>query len=229
MAGGIEEAAEFSVSRHRRVTEFAPRNSEMALTTLTKRRRYVHFMKFVLPLLALGTVAVLVAWPQLAKRHVALPLTFSEVDTAEAALVMNNPRYRGTDAKDQPYVVTADRAIQDPQDKQQVTMDNVQADLTMNNGAWWSLTADTGLYHGGTKLLNLFGNINVYGDNGYQMHGTSAEVNLNTDELASDEKVWGQSDLGMIRANGLRIRDKGRVIIFINGVNTTILPGKKRG
>ena len=228
MTSRSEQTSEATARAHP-AAEFAPRDAGAAVAKLLRRRRFVHFMKFVLPLFALGMVAVVIAWPQLAKRHAMLPLSFSDVESANAALVMNNPRYRGIDAKNQPYVVTADRAIQDPEDDQQVTLDNVKADLSANDGSWWSLTANTGLYHGGRKLLHLFGDVSVFGDNGYEMHGTTAEIDLNTSVLSSDDKVWGQSDVGLIRANGLRVYDKGAVIVFTNGVNTTIYPRKGRG
>lgn len=228
MASGVDETSRDMPLPPRRADKIVPRDSSAAMSKLFRRRRFARFMKFVLPLLALGTVAIVVAWPQLSKRHQMMSLTFSDVDSVNAALVMNNPRYRGADSKDQPYVVTADRAVQDPEDSHQVTLDNVQADIT-SGGGWWSLTADTGLYHGERRLLHLFGNVTVIGDNGYEMHGTSAEVNLDTNVVISDEKVWGQSETGMIRANGLRIHDKGRVIVFVNGVNTTLYPRKERG
>jgi lipopolysaccharide export system protein LptC len=215
--------------RSRPAAEFAPRSAGPTAATLLQRRRFVRFMKFVLPLVALGTVAAVIAWPQLTKRHAMLPLSFSDVETANAALVMNNPRYRGTDAKNQPYIVTADRAIQDSENDQQITLDNVQADLAANDGSWWSLSANTGLYDGGRRILHLFGDVSVFGDNGYEMHGTSAEVDLATSQLSSDEKVWGQSGVGFIQANGLRVFEKGRVIVFLNGVKTTIHPRKERG
>lgn len=213
----------------RRNADFVPRDGARILSALPRRRGFVRFMKFILPLIALGTVAAVIAWPQLSKRHNTLSLSFSDVDSASAALVMNNPKYRGSDASGQPYVVTADRAIQDPKDDKQVTLDRVQADITMSSGEWWSLTADTGLYNGTAHLLDLYGNINVYGDRGSEMHGHSAEVNLQTKVISSDEKVWGQAEFGQIRANGMRVYDKGRVIVFINGVKTTILPRGKQG
>lgn len=218
-----------SASPSKPAAGFTPRSAADALSTLTRRRRFVQFMKFILPLIALGTIAVVIAWPQLSRKHHMLPLTFSNVDSANAALVMNNPRYRGTDANGQPYIVTADRAVQDPQDDKQVTLDRVQADLTMHNGEWWSLTADTGLYQGNAQLLDLFGNIAVFGDKGYEMHGHSAEINLATKVVSSDEKVWGHSALGKINANGMRIYDKGQRVVFINGVKTTIFPREQRG
>ncbi|MFN4309206.1 MAG: LPS export ABC transporter periplasmic protein LptC [Ferrovibrio sp.] len=212
-----------------RAASFTPRNARAALAGLTRRRRFVRFMKFILPLIALGTVAAVIAWPQLSRKHNVLPLTFNDVDSANAALVMSNPRYRGNDSSGQPYVVTADRAVQDPQDDKQVTLDRVQADITMVNGEWWSLTADTGLYQGSLQLLDLYGNIAVFGDKGYEMHGHSAEINLETKVISSDEKVWGHAALGKINANGMRIYDSGQRIVFINGVKTTIFPREQRG
>ena len=229
---GAMMTADFSQQgspKSHRSADFIPRDARQVLSALPRRRGFVRFMKFILPLLALGTVAAVIAWPQLSKRRLAIPLTFSDVDSVNAALVMNNPRYRGSDTNGQPYVVTADRAIQDPNDDKQVTLDRVQADITMSNGEWWSLTADTGLYNGNASLLDLYGNINVYGDRGNEMHGHSAEVNLQTKVISSDDKVWGQAEFGTIHANGLRVYDRGRVIVFINGVKTKVFPREKRG
>ena len=225
MAAGMDDRAPATKER---AAGFTPRHSGNLLVSLARRRRYVQFMKFVLPLLAVVIVAMVLIWPQLTKRGNLLPLNFTDVDSSSSALVMKNPRYRGVDAQNQPYVVTADRAIQDPQDDQLVTMDRVQADLTMNGGGWWSMTADTGYYDGKKRLLDLYGNIQVFSDKGYEMHGLSAEINLDTKILSSDEKVWGHTDLGAIKANGLRVYDKGQVIHFINGVNTTIFPREQR-
>lgn len=213
----------------RRSAQFTPRDAGQVLSALPRRRGFVRFMKFILPLIALGTVVAVIAWPQMAKRRMAIPLTFSDVETANSALVMNNPRYRGTDTSGQPYVVTADRAIQDPKDDKQVTLDRVQADVHMTTGEWWSLTSDTGLYNGTAQMLDLYGNINVYGDRGNEMHGHSAEINLQTKVISSDDKVWGHAGFGSIQANGLRVYDRGRVIVFINGVKTKIFPQGKRG
>lgn len=206
---------------------FTPRDAASVLSQLPRRRRFVRFMKFILPTIAFGMLVAVFAWPQLTKRGIPLPIWATRDEAG--ALVMNNPRYRGSDSSGQPYVVTADRAIQDPQDDKQVTMDRVQADFSMSSGQWWSLTSDTGVYNGTSQLLHLFGNIAVFGDRGYEMHGLSAEVNLQTKVIASDEKVWGQTDMGTINANGLRVYEGGRVILFINGVKTRIFQQEKRG
>lgn len=218
-------AADPKATRSRVAAKFQPRSASLR----PQRRRFVQFMKFVLPLLAVGLVGLIVAWPQLSRRDAGFRLTFSSIESEEMQLVMNNPRFRGLDNKSQPYVVTADRAIQDPDDTKQVTLDNINADITLSDGGWLALTARTGLFHSETRILVLHGDINVYSDRGYEFHGMSAEVDLNTSVLASDEKVWGHSGLGAIRANGMRVYDKGRTIVFTNGVKTTLNPRGGQG
>jgi len=193
------------------------------------RRRFVRFMKFVLPMLAVALVAVIAAWPQWMRRDKGFQLTFSNVAVDDMALVMNNPRYRGMDGKGQPYVVTGERATQNPDNTKLVTIDKVAADITLEGGAWYSLSAQTGYYDGDARLMQLHGDINVYSDRGYEFHAVSAEIDLNTSVLSSDEKVWGQTSLGTIRANGMRVYDKGRTIVFINGVKTRLNPRHSAG
>jgi len=215
--------SEPAATRRHLSDDFAPRVAE-ARPRPVSRRRFVRFMKFVLPVGAMALVGLIAAWPQLMKRDTGFRLSYSSIGSQEMALVMNNPRFRGSDSSNQPYMVTADRAIQDPNDSKQVTLDKVAADITLNNGGWLSLTANTGVYNNNSRLLTLHGDINVFSDRGYEFHGITAEIDLATGVMASDDKVWGHASLGSIRANGMRVYDKGKAIVFINGVKTTLYP-----
>lgn len=212
-------------ARRRLATDFAPRAAAgIAGQVATSRRGFVRFMKIVLPLGAVALVGLIAAWPQLAKRDGGFGLSFSSVNTDELALVMNNPRFRGSDNQGQPFVVTAERATQDPEDAKQVTLDRITADITLNDGAWLSLAANSGLFNSDMQLLTLHGDIAVYSDRGYEFHGINAEVDLTTGVIASDDKVWGHAAFGSIQANGMRVYDRGKAIVFINGVKTTLHP-----
>ena len=188
-----------------------------------RRSRFVGAMKLGLPLLALTLVGLVLAWPQLYNRvDKLIPLSFSKVELSNAALTMQNARYRGTDRRNQPFIITADTATQDPSDPKLMTLDKLAADLSTSGGGWLNLNANTGLYQQDTKTLMLYGDINIFTDRGYEFHGTSADVNVNAGTVASDDKVWGQGPFGLLRANGLRVYDKGERIVFINGVHTTL-------
>ncbi|WP_428247722.1 LPS export ABC transporter periplasmic protein LptC [Ferrovibrio sp.] len=223
---GTGSGAAASAAAGRRLRDdFAPRSGQgIAGQVVQRRRGFVRFMKFVLPVGAVALVGLIAAWPQLTKRDTGFRLAFSSIETQEMALVMNNPRFRGNDSNGQPYIVTADRAMQDPNDSKLVTLDKISADITLNDGAWISLTSNTGVYNNTARMLTLHGDINVYSDRGYEFHGINAEIDLNTGVLASDDKVWGHASLGSIRANGMRVYDRGKTIVFINGVKTTLNP-----
>lgn len=225
-ASGLDQ--QLKAEARQRAAGFTPRDAASVLSQIPRRRRFVRFMKFILPAMAFCILMAVFVWPQLSKRQNLLSIGMTAIESENAALVMNNPRYRGADSSGQPYVVTADRAIQDPQDDKQVTMDRVQADFNMNDGQWWSLTADTGVYNGSLEILDLFGNIAIFGNQGYEMHGHAVEVNLKTKVISSDEKVWGQTATGTINANGMRVYEGGRVVVFINGVKTVIFPQQKQ-
>src|SRR5690606_6036806 len=104
--------------------------------------RFVGLMKWGLPLLAALRVLPVLAWPGVLKRKEGFQLSFSGLrGLGEEQLTMLNPRFMGVDRKDQPFVVTADSANQDPADPRRVTLERVQADITLTDGSWLSLIA----------------------------------------------------------------------------------------
>src|SRR5262245_49225685 len=110
-ASGLDQ--QLKAEARQRNAGFKPRDAASVLSGIPRRRRFVRFMKFILPAMAFCILTTVFAWPQLSKRQNLLSISMTAVESENAALVMNNPRYRGSDSSGQPYVVTADRAIQD--------------------------------------------------------------------------------------------------------------------
>jgi lipopolysaccharide export system protein LptC len=140
---------------------------------------------------------------------------------------MLKARYRGTDRKNQPYLITADTATQQTDASKVIALDRVAGDLTSADGTWMTLNAKTGLFDQTGQTLWLQGDVNVWSDKGYEFHGLTADVNMKEGTLASDDKVWGHGPLGELRANGMRVFEKGDRIVFIKGVTTTLYPQAK--
>lgn len=195
--------------------------------TRVRRSRFVGAMRVALPVLALVLIALLIAWPQIYRRSDGFRLAFSTLEVEDGALTMTKARYRGTDDKDQPFLVSADTATQDANDPKLVTLDRIAADMTMRDGTWLALNANTGAYHQGDQVLTLQGDISVYTDRGYELHGISAQANLGAGTLASDDKVWGQGPFGLLRANGMRVDGNGNRVRFVNGVQVTLFRNRQ--
>lgn len=194
-----------------------------------RRSRFVGLMKVALPLFGMILLALVIAWPQIYKRDGGFSLSFADVDVGDGGLAMMKARFRGVDSQNRPYYVTADTATQEPGDMKLIALDRVTADLTLSDGSWVGLSANTGLYNQREQTLMLRGDIAVFSDKGYEFHGDTAEVDMNAGSVVTDDKVRGQGPLGLLYADSMRIWDKGARYEFIGRVRTTIHPGGRRG
>ena len=61
-------------------------------------------------------------------------------------LAMIKPRLTGADAKGNPFIITADAAIQDSPDSHRATLDKVDADLQLDGQRWLNASAEAGFF-----------------------------------------------------------------------------------
>jgi len=226
VGGGVQAAGD-RAAKGRAGGDWGLRSSAVALAVASRRSRFVNLMKIALPIMALLLTVAVLAWPQLRRTSDEFRLSFSSLETDGGALTMAKARYHGVDAKGQPFVVTADSATQDLQDRSMITLDQLTADIITTKGEWFTLSSDTGIYREDVKQLYLSGNISIYTDMGYEFHGETAEVDLGAGTVVSDDMVWGQGPFGLLQAHGMRAYDGGDRIRFINGVHTTLFPGTR--
>lgn len=207
--------------------DLAPRAASVARAlSRPAYSRFVGLMRWGLPVLALLLVVVVLAWPGMLKRKDGFQLSFSGLrGLGEEQLMMVNPRFIGLDRKNQPFVVTADSARQDPADPRVVTLDRVQADLTLEGGAWVSLIASAGIYRQAEEMLRLEGPVSIYYDSGYELHLEYAEVALAEGRAWSDSPVHGQGPFGALQADRMRVENQGERMFFEGRVRMTVRPG----
>ena len=185
--------------------------------------RFVGMMKLLLPLLAFGLAVAVVIWPNEFRQETGFHLTYvSGADGGAAELTMLRPRYLGTDAHDRPFVVTADRATQDPQDQRLITLVNLQADMSMTDSRWFTVMANKGIYHQQRNYLRLQGAINLFSDQGYEFNAQVAEIDLRLGKAVSNRPVQGQGPFGTLRADRLKVEDFGQRLLFSGNVKMHI-------
>jgi lipopolysaccharide export system protein LptC len=186
--------------------------------------RFVGMMKLLLPLLAFGLVVAVVIWPNEFRDATGFHLSYvSSEDGNATELTMLRPRYLGTDARNRPFVVTADQATQNLQDQRQISLTRLQADMSMTDGRWFTVMADTGVYHQQRQHLRLQGGINLFSDQGYEFNAEIAEIDLNTGQASSDRPVRGQGPFGTLRADRMEVEDFGQRLFFRGNVKMHIM------
>ncbi|HZD26908.1 MAG TPA: LPS export ABC transporter periplasmic protein LptC [Alphaproteobacteria bacterium] len=212
-------------SRERRFRISAERRRAVVNPRYT---RFVGAMKLVLPLVALGLVVAVIAWPSLLRQKEGFHLSFSALRSDQAAqLTMVEPRYTGADSAGRPFVVTADQAEQDPEDPRRVTLHQVQADMTMKDGSWFSVSSPAGLYLQGKRTLDLHRPVDLFSDRGYEFHAGTVHLDLAAGTADSDEAVRGQGPFGSLRADSLEAEQRGRVLRFRGNVRLVIQPQRQ--
>ena len=189
-----------------------------------KARRHsllVGTMRKALPVLALlwGGVFIANATFSLAK----LPNVAVESAGIEGGkLVMKAPVMSGFDKQDRPFDVKAQRAIQDLTDSSIVDLEKIDALLPINDKTKARVFADFGTYNTEAETMKLRDNIEIEGARGMDISLNSADVNMKTGSMTSDDGVKVVSKQMTITADSVVVEDNGDRIIFKNRVKTIV-------
>ena len=190
-----------------------------------RRGRFVGLIKYSLVGLALSLIVLVVVWPGLMAGGEGFNLSFAKLGPEDFQLRMVNARYMGTDARDRPFVITAESAVQNPSDPWRVALKRLQADITMQDGTWLSLSASSGHYYQRQQRLRLEGGIAIFSDLGYELQAEDVEIDLKAGRAASALPIRGQGPFGLLGAQNFEITEFGDVIRFGGGVKMTLYPG----
>jgi lipopolysaccharide export system protein LptC len=140
---------------------------------------------------------------------------------------MVKPRLAGADAKGNPFVITAESAVQDAQNPKRASLRNLEADLSLDKQNWINARARTGMVDMNTGQLELRDGIDVYTATGYELHSTSASANLKQNIIHGHEKVTGQGPEGKLRADEFHADRTTNILTLSGHVHMTLIGAKK--
>jgi lipopolysaccharide export system protein LptC len=187
--------------------------------------RFVGAMKVVLPSLAVLLVVLVAVWPYLEPDDTRFRIGYSKLsmmETGDPSAV--NPRFLGTDDKNQIYSVTADLAKNLVQDATMIDLEMPKADILLEDGTWLVVTADAGVVNRPKETLDLIDKVTVYHDKGYEFTTERATVHLSDRSVTSTHPVQGQGPFGRTQSEGIQVIDKGEVVVFTGRSKVTLYP-----
>ena len=187
----------------------APRSSR---TLNTRYSSFIRSMRIALPLSALAIVAVLFSWNMMKPDQV-IPVKDEKTAAAIGKNELLDPRFDSVDDKNQPYTITAARALQGEKDGMML-LDKPMADIVLNNGNWLAIQSDQGAYRQESQRLILKSNVELFHDEGYTMKTQELDVDLEAGTARSDVVVNAHGPLGTLNANGLQADSKTETLIF---------------
>jgi lipopolysaccharide export system protein LptC len=186
-------------------------------STTMEALRYSRFVVLMKRLLALGaflTIATVLAFFFVQRMPRQLQMSYERVGRVKNDLTMMKPRLAGSDSKGNPYVITADRAVQDVNNPKKATLQNLEADISLDKGDWINARAKAGFVDMSTGQLELYNGIDVFTAKGYELHSNSASANLKQNMIHGHETVTGQGPDGTLRADQFHAdRDTGSLTL----------------
>ncbi len=185
--------------------------------------RFVTMMKVVLPAAALALMALLAAWPSLTE------LPTPKISADKGQLEMIKPRYIAADEHNQPFSVVAAQADKSADQPDIILLDQPEAEMTQNDGAWVTIRSDKGWYDQTTGILKMRGNVRILRDDGNEFTTTEADADVRKGTAWGDQHVEGQGPQGVINAQGFRLSDRGKTVVFLNQSKADVQAAERPG
>ena len=177
--------------------------------------RFASQLRILVPLAALGLAMAGVVLPLIYDSATGFRLHEARVKTdRENYSTMDKPRFAGVDGHQRPYVLTADRAVQQVKEEKVYDMVAPKADIVDGKGAWIFVRGDKGRFYDATRQLDVSENVTMYHDKGHRMEAERARIDIETGNVASDRPVHGFGPSGTVDADGIHVSRRGRLILF---------------
>lgn len=178
--------------------------------------RFVRSMRILLPLIAACVVGIVMAWPRM--QSAVAPIR-QQASAAKSASVTGknellNPSFKGIDNRNEPYTVTAARAVQSLNERDTIILEKPAAEILLNNGRRVGGEARRGSYAQKEGRLLLEDEVTLHDDEGYVFMTSKLLINLSAKEAWSDQPVWGSGPTGTLEASGVQAYDDKKVLIF---------------
>ncbi len=229
IAAGIANAPRAAPSSARaaarRIAIAPPPDREQDFARAKRRSARVRFLRAAILIGGLGSVAAMVGIaifdPFSIKQLGAL--TFSALSVEGTKVVMDRPKLAGFRNDGQPYLLAAERALQDIKHPTLVELQKVDGEIGMAGGEATHLTADAGVYDSMGEHMDLSNNVRIKNSR-FDVLLRSASFDFKSGAYGSDDAVEVHvGDGTTIFADRATARKNGQELTFEGHVKTRIV------
>lgn len=189
--------------------------------------RFVRVMRMALPLAAVGVFAILFIRTGVEDKLI-VPIESDKPKIKMQNITKNeliNPKFESMDKKQQPYKITADRAVQGEKNKDLIMLDRPIGVMTMKGGVNITVHSDAGAYRQDTERFFLQGSVLMEHGDGYSLFSEEAHIDMKQNFAWSEKDVRGRGPNILIDAKGVRANGNTGEIIFAGPAKLILLNG----
>ncbi len=178
-----------------------------------KYSAFIRSMRITLPLIALAIIAVLFSWNTFSPDEITPAKPNEQTVKTIGKNELLNPKFDSVDDKNQPYTITAKRAVQDTDDELMI-LDEPMADIVLNSGKWLAIKSRQGAFRQESQRLLLKDNVQLFHDDGYNVRTQELDMDLKAGTARTDVKITGHGPLGTLDASGMDANSKAGTLVF---------------
>jgi lipopolysaccharide export system protein LptC len=211
-----------TMARH--ISIAPPPDREQAFAKARRRSAWVRFLRLGILIGGPGAVAAMVGIAVFNPFSITLgSLSFGALSVEGTKVVMDRPKLAGFRNDGHPYLLTAERALQDVKHPTVIELQKVDGEIGMAAGEATHLTADAGVYDSAGEHMDLSKNVRIKNDR-FNVLLQSASFDFKSGAYGSDERVEVHvGDGTTIFADRAAARNNGQELTFEGHVKTRIV------
>lgn len=187
--------------------------------------RFIRFLKFALPLGAMAIIGLLLLWPQLSAIQTE-PLNENDLKALKQAETQNtllNPVFNTVDDKGKPIAIKADSAVQNRNNKDEITLTGPAATM-QDNGRTLEFHANEGVYNQSDKILDLTNGVILKDSDNNVLTTQSLTADIKNNTAISHAPATLTTKDGVIEGKSVIIDQQNQTTIFQGPAKAVINP-----
>lgn len=183
--------------------------------------RRVRRLRILLPVAALVVSAIFIA-VTFVRSYLPENITVQSARIEDGKIVMESPAVAGRNERGISYSMTALRALQDLNDPNMITLENVKAAMPMSGDIIARVTAKGGIFDRATDQLKMTAPFQVNLSNGVTANFQSAHLDVPKSVMETSDPVKITTNTASVVAQSMKISDNGKTITFAGQVQVNL-------
>lgn len=147
-----------------------------------------------------------------------VPTNLDNIVVSGTKITMESPHMSGFTPDERPYELWAKTAVQDVSNADTVDLDVPRGKMLLEDRSTMTVDARTGRFNNKSQVLDLYKDVFLQTSTGYEARLNHARVEIATGAVSTDDGVNVKFDGGRVKADRLRMTERGEVVRFEGNV-----------